>query len=73
MIQIDARSDCDAATVSDCDTDEVQKLSHMAVAMADALEDEHQILRAYTARLYVMGWFPSRSIREAQNAEVKAP
>ena len=40
--------------------------------MAEALEDEHQILRAFTAQLYAMGWFPSRSIREAQNAEVKA-
>ena len=40
--------------------------------MAEALEDEHQILRAYTARLYSMGWFPSRSSREEQNAEVKA-
>ena len=68
----DAGSDCDAAPVSDCDADEVQKLSHMAVAMAEALADEHQMLRAYTARLYAMGWLPSRSIREAQNAEVKA-
>ena len=68
----DAGSDCDAAPVSDCDTDEAQKLLHMAVAMAEALEDEHQMLRAYTARLYAMEWFPSRSIREAQNAEVKA-
>ena len=68
----DAGADCDTAPVSDCDTDEAQKLLHVAVAMAEALEDEHQILRAYTARLYAMGWFPSRSIREAQNAEVKA-
>ena len=37
----DAGSDCDAAPVSDCDTDEAQKLLHMAVAMAEALEDEH--------------------------------
>ena len=29
---------------ADCDTDEVQKLSRMAVAMAEALEDERQIL-----------------------------
>ena len=68
----DAGSDCDAAPVSDCDTDEVQKLSHMAVAMAEALEDDHQILRAYTARLSAMVWFPSGCSREAQNAEVKA-
>ena len=68
----DAGSDCEAAPASDCDTDEAQKLLHVAVAMAEALEDEHQILRAYTARLYSMGWFPSRSSREEQNAEVKA-
>ena len=68
----DAGLDCDTATVSDCDTDEVQKLLRIAVAMAEALEDEHQILRAYTAQLYAMGWFPSHGIREAQNAEVKA-
>ena len=67
----DAGSDCDTAPVSDCDTDEVQKLSRIAVAMAEALEDDHQILRAYTARLYSMGWFPSRSNREEQNAEVR--
>ena len=59
-------------SVSDCDTEEVQKLSHMAVVMAEALADEHQILRAYTARLYAMGWFPSHSICEAQDEEVKA-
>ena len=29
----DAGSDCDTAPVSDCDTDEVQKLSHIAVAI----------------------------------------
>ena len=44
----------------------------IAVAMAEALEDEHQILRAYTFRLYAMPWFPSGSSLEAQNAEVKA-
>ena len=58
----DAGSDFDTAPVSDCDTDEVQKLSRMAAAMAEALEDQNQILRDYTARLYAMGWFPSRSI-----------
>ena len=68
----DAGSDCDTAPVSEFDTDEVHKLLHMAVAMAKALEDEHQILRVFTARLYSMGWFPSRSSREEQNAEVKA-
>ena len=68
----DAGSDCDAAPVSDCATDGAQKLLHMAVATAEALEDDHQILSAHTAGLYAMGWFPSRSIREAQNAEVKA-
>ena len=31
----DAGSDCDTAPVSDCDTEEAQKLSHMAVAMAE--------------------------------------
>ena len=57
-------SDCDAALVSDCDTDEAQKLSYMAVAVAEALEDEHQILRAYTARLYSMLWdgFPLAAV-----------
>ena len=68
----DAGSGCDAAPVSDCDADKVQKLSHIAVAMAEALEDDHQILRADTAGLYAMVWFPSRSVREAQNAEAKA-
>ena len=53
----DAGSDCDTAPVSDCYTDEVQKLLRIAVAMAEALEDDHQILRACTARLYAMGWF----------------
>ena len=43
----------------------------MAVAMAEALEDEHQILRAFTAWLYAMPWFPSRSSGEVQNAEVE--
>ena len=68
----DAGLDCDTATVSDCDTDEVQKLLRIAVAMAEALEDENQILRVYTFRLYAMPWFPSGSSLEAQNAEVKA-
>ena len=68
----DAGLDCDAATVSDCDTDEVQKLLRIAVAMAEALEDDNQILRAYTFRLYAMPRFPSGSSFEAQNAEVKA-
>ena len=68
----DAGSNCDTAPVSDCDTDGAQKLLHVAVAMVKALEDEHQILRAYTARLYSMGWFPSRRSREEQTAEVKA-
>ena len=35
----DAGSDFDTAPVRDCDADEVQKLSHMVVAMAEALED----------------------------------
>ena len=59
----DCDTDCDTS-VSDCDTvlassddeaDEMQKLSHMAVAIAEALEDDHQKLRAYTAGLYAMG------------------
>ena len=62
-----ATKDWDAG--ADCDTDEAHKLLHMAVAMAKALEDEHQILRVYTARLYSMGWLPSRSSREEQNAK----
>ena len=68
----DAGLDCDTATVSDCDTNEVQKLLRIAEAMAEALEDEKQILRAYTFRLYAMPLFPSGSSLEAQNAEVKA-
>ena len=67
----DAGPDGDAALVSDCETDEMQKLSHIAVAMAEALEDDRQILRAYTPGLYAMVWFPLRGSREAQNAEVK--
>ena len=68
----DAGSNCDTTPASDCDTNAAQTLLRVAVAMAEALEDEHQILRAYTACLYSMGWFPSLSSREEQHAEVKA-
>ena len=37
----DAGSNCDTTLASDCDTNAAQKLLRVAVAMAEALEDEH--------------------------------